>query len=132
MAAKRVNTEEQYRLVVECRQSGKTDYQWCIEHGINPGTFYNWVSRLKKNACADIPRSSASDLSTKATNCQDVVKVDILPDFTKTQSAESSRCHLQAFIPAAELRCGDICVRFSNGAEASLISDIVRLLGSSL
>ncbi|WP_418700229.1 IS66 family insertion sequence element accessory protein TnpA, partial [Barnesiella intestinihominis] len=28
---------------MECRQSGLTDHQWCVEHDIKPGTFYNWV-----------------------------------------------------------------------------------------
>jgi transposase-like protein len=32
-----------------------TDYQWCTEHGIKPGTFYNWVKRLRKSGCTDIP-----------------------------------------------------------------------------
>ena len=31
---------------MECRQSGLTDHQWCVEHDIKPGTFYNWVKRL--------------------------------------------------------------------------------------
>lgn len=132
MAAKPVNSEEQYRLIVECRQSGKTDYQWCIEHGINPGTFYNWVKRLKKKACVDIPQSSASDLSAKASNFQDVVKVDILPDFTKNQPIESVQCQTKGFVPVAELQCGDICVRFSNDASPALMSDIARLFGGSL
>ena len=32
-------------------QSGKTDAQWCIENGIRPATFYNWVSRLRTLRC---------------------------------------------------------------------------------
>ena len=48
MRAKPVNADEQYRLIMECRASGLTDYQWCIEHGIKPGTFYNWVKRLRQ------------------------------------------------------------------------------------
>lgn len=45
---KRVNADEQYKLILECRSSGLTDYQWCKDHGINLGTFYNWVKRLRK------------------------------------------------------------------------------------
>lgn len=37
--------EEQYRLTMECRQSGLTDHQWCEEHDIKPSTFYNWVKK---------------------------------------------------------------------------------------
>ena len=53
--AKPTNAEEQYQLILECRSSGLSDYQWCPEHGINPGTFYNWVKRICKKACYDIP-----------------------------------------------------------------------------
>ena len=33
--------------------SGLSDFQWCNEHGIKPGTFYNWVKRLRKKSCGD-------------------------------------------------------------------------------
>ena len=45
MRSKRIPAEEQYRLIMECRQSGLTDHQWCVEHDIKPGTFYNWVKK---------------------------------------------------------------------------------------
>lgn len=46
---KRVCKEDQIKLIMECRQSGLSDYQWCEQNGIHPGTFYNWVSKLKKS-----------------------------------------------------------------------------------
>lgn len=48
MNTQRRTAEEQYQLIMECRSSGLSDYQWCTEHDINPGTFYNWVKRLRK------------------------------------------------------------------------------------
>ena len=48
MRAQRKNREEQYQLILKCRQSGLSDYAWCQEHGIKVGTFYNWVKRLRK------------------------------------------------------------------------------------
>lgn len=56
MRSKRIPTEEQYRLIMECRQSGLTDHQWCVEHDIKPGTFYNWVKRLRQKGCVDLQR----------------------------------------------------------------------------
>ena len=53
MRSKRIPAEEQYRLIMECRQSGLTDHQWCVEHDIKPGTFYNWVKRLRQKGCMD-------------------------------------------------------------------------------
>ena len=55
MRAPRVPGEEQYRLIMECRKSGLSDHQWCLNNDINSGTFYNWVKRLRKNGCGDIP-----------------------------------------------------------------------------
>ena len=42
---------EQYRLVLDCRQSGLSDTRWCEENGIQPSTFYNWVNCLRKKGC---------------------------------------------------------------------------------
>lgn len=36
MRSKRIPAEEQYRLIMECRQSGLTDHQWYVEHDIKP------------------------------------------------------------------------------------------------
>ena len=53
MRAPRVPVEEQYRLIMECRKSGLSDHQWCLNNDFNPGTFYNWVKRLRKNGFGD-------------------------------------------------------------------------------
>ena len=132
MASKRISAEEQYRLVIECRQSGKTDYQWCQENGINPGTFYNWVSRLRKKACYDIPESEARIMTKKASNIQDVVKVDILPDFTSGQTNVPMSNTSEAFTPVAEINVNGICIRLSNDAGSALINNIARLIGGAI
>lgn len=54
MQTERRTADEQYRLIMECRSSGLSDFQWCNEHGIKPGTFYNWVKRLRKKSCYGI------------------------------------------------------------------------------
>ena len=36
MRAKRRTEQEQYEIIMECRQSGLSDHQWCLEHDINP------------------------------------------------------------------------------------------------
>ncbi|MEE1249425.1 MAG: hypothetical protein UHU19_09425 [Lachnospiraceae bacterium] len=45
MRAPRVNAEDQYRLVMECRRNDLSDQRWCMNHDIKPGTFYNRVKR---------------------------------------------------------------------------------------
>ena len=74
MRSKRIPAEKQYRLIMECRQSGLTDHQWCVEHDIKPGTFYNWVKRLCQKSCMDLPASTGR--SHSAPESQEVVRVD--------------------------------------------------------
>ena len=40
------------KLITQCRSSGLTDRQWCIENGIPVSTFYYHVRALRKKACA--------------------------------------------------------------------------------
>ncbi len=67
-----VRKDEQIKLIMECRQSGLSDYQWCQKQGINAGTFYNWVSKLRKSGYT-IPDSNSK--SEGAAAGQDVVKI---------------------------------------------------------
>ncbi len=74
-----IPADEQYKLILECRSSGLSDYQWCKENGINPGTFYNWISRLRKKACYDIPAPAGRN-NFKAQVPQEVVPLLITDD----------------------------------------------------
>ena len=55
MSQTRLSLEEQYQRVMECRQSGLSDHQWCLENDIKPSTFYSWIQRLKRKGHTDIP-----------------------------------------------------------------------------
>ena len=81
MRTKGVNKEQQLKYILECRNSGLTDYQWCQEHGIHPGTFYNWVSKLKKAGYADIPDpiSRLNKIPIK----HEIVKLEVTPDVVR-------------------------------------------------
>ena len=39
--SKRVCEEERIRLIMECRKSGLSYYQWCEHNGIHPGNGIN-------------------------------------------------------------------------------------------
>lgn len=78
MRKPRTSPEEQYRLVMDCRQSGLSDARWCEENGIQASTFYNWVSRLRKKGC-EIPAPASREDYLPLPH-QDVVKVDLMPD----------------------------------------------------
>lgn len=90
MRSPRVPVEEQYRLIMECRQSGLSDHQWCLNNDINPGTFYNWVKRLRQNSCRDIPERN--QLADRKVVQQEVVKIEMNAaapiDFVGTSTME--------------------------------------------
>ena len=73
MRAKAVTADEQYRLIMECRASGMTDYQWCMAHNIKPGTFYNWVRRLRQSGNMEIPSPAGNQDSAR----QDIVEIHL-------------------------------------------------------
>ena len=77
MRAKRRTEQEQYEIIMECKQSGLSDHQWCLEHDINPGTFYNWVRRFRKQAC-EFPELAEKD-RFQAIH-QEIVKMKSIPD----------------------------------------------------
>ncbi len=45
------NDEHWLKLITQCRSSGLTDRQWCIENGIPVSTFYYHVRALRKKVC---------------------------------------------------------------------------------
>lgn len=77
MTAQRCTAKEQYQLIMECRSSGLSDCQWCTEHGINPGIFYNRVKRLRKKAYYKIPPATGRN-KYKPFSMKDVVKLEIM------------------------------------------------------
>ncbi|MEG0692216.1 MAG: hypothetical protein RR444_03950 [Oscillospiraceae bacterium] len=49
MNTRTLTREQRFELVLECRNSGLSEFQWCNEQGIKLGTFYNWISRFRKD-----------------------------------------------------------------------------------
>ena len=80
MANKRLDYDKIYELVMQCRKSGLSDRQWCLDNDIVPSTFYYWVRRLQQHACYDLPETECSGRNVSATERQDVVCVNIQPD----------------------------------------------------
>lgn len=50
------NDEYWLQLITQCRSSGLTDRQWCIENEIPVSTFYYHVRALRKKAC-EVPEA---------------------------------------------------------------------------
>lgn len=134
MSTARVSAEEQYKLIMECRQSGLSDQQWCLDHDIKPGTFYNWVNRLRKKGCCDIPvPSCSSGCSSKETKKQEVVRLvmnepsasvinDPLPMYETSYPQQASP------LPVMELSIGKASFRIANGTDPILLTQMIKTL----
>lgn len=127
--SKRVCKDDQIRLIMECRQSGLSDYQWCEQNGVYPGNFYNWVSKLRKQGYT-FPESEAK--SNAIPNVQEVVKVNLIQSQVHSLEMEQNVSLLEATQPpavAAELLIGGITLRLFNRADEQLMQNTLRCIG---
>lgn len=130
MANRRIDLQEKLRLINECRQSGLSDYRWCKDNNINPSTFYNWISRLKDEACSIIPRSQSSyPINTS----QDVVRVDIVSDTQTVIKRTTNNKHLMtpSMEASIEISIDDINIRINNNANPILLTQLIGALKGS-
>lgn len=126
---KRVCKDDQIRLIMECRQSGLSDYQWCEQNGVYPGNFYNWVSKLRK-AGYTFPESAVKSNAIPINH--EVVKLDLVRDGQSSHVIEqnvSRSISPETPSVAAELLVGGITLRLFNGADEQLIQNTIRLIG---
>lgn len=125
-----VRKPEQIKLIMECRQSGLSDYQWCRKQGIHPGTFYNWVSKLRK-AGYTIPDSESKSCALPVT--QEVVKLELteheIPAPAMTGQNTNSKALSACSGIAAEMECGNIRVRIFNGADPAVVQNTLQCVG---
>ena len=108
MRAPRVPVEEQYRLIMECRKSGLSDHQWCLNNDINPGPFYNWVKRLR--------------LSTYEQSHQEIVKIEMNSISVPTDMNKNTDT------AAMELMIGNMNLRISNETDPLLLAKTIQIL----
>ncbi len=126
MSATRVPADEQYRLIMECRTSGLTDYEWCLQHDIKPGTFYNWVKRLRKKG-SELPAAARHH----PPHHQEVVKIELAPPDKAAgnvlPSLQEDR-FFQAPDGVMELSISGTVLRIPNGTDPALLKQTLLIL----
>ena len=119
--------EDQYKLVMECRQSGLTDLQWCDDHNIKLGTFYYWLKCLKRAGKRDIPNTKHLCAEVETTVKQEVVKLSfnkpVVPNDISEELSKAS---------SLEILFHDACVRITNDTDLNLLSQTLRGLKECL
>ena len=134
MRAKPVTADEQYRLIMECRSSGLTDFQWCLEHDIKLGTFYNWIRRLRQKGCSDIPPAGNGRAPVK----QEIVKINFQePSAPRPETEVLSESILYSAseaseVPVIELFLSGVRVRIPQGTDAGFLEQVLKTLGRTL
>lgn len=117
---------EKKRLIMECRQSGMSDYQWCRENGINCSTFYYWIKKFRNTACEDALTSPALQ-NQVIQNKQDIVKVNIFPkDETITAIPSKTSGITESF--SMELSLNGFNIKIYNNADLDLLTHTLNLL----
>lgn len=131
MANKRLDYDKIYELVMECRQSGLSDRQWCINHDIVPSTFYYWVRRLQERACYDIPGNSGFHNGTPAVaEKQDVVCINIQPEPVEvTHAVQEPLCNDCASV---KLQYKDVNISLTDDFNEKTLKRILLTLQETL
>lgn len=136
MRTKYILRDEQIKLIMECRNSGLSDYQWCLKKGINKSTFYNWITRLRKRGY-QFPDSSNS--VNPIPEKHQIVKLDVFPKEmedtsiiedhnTRTLNSFTTECDMAT---AVEIQISGATVRFFNNTNPNLIKYTLDCLGGN-
>ncbi len=133
---RRYTADEQYEMVIECRSSGLTDYQWCMEHGIKINTFHSWVKRLKARHHCNVPRRYGNRIIDLPPVKQDVVRIDVIDDAVSEDAVpiikESLSPSTHCDTPAIKIQMSGIDISVSNHADPSLVSHILHSIGGGV
>ena len=128
--------DEWMSLITQCRQSGLSDSAWCEQNGIPSSSFYNAVSRLRKQAC-DIPEAVSSVPVMDLTARQDIVRINIVPDVLPAEPSRNEVPVMQV-LPEhldkshmIEITFEDSHIGISNGADPHLLESLIRILRST-
>lgn len=126
MRATRIPTDEQFRLIMECRASGLTDHEWCLQNDIKLGTFYNWVKRLRQKGCTEIPDAIKGHVPYR----QEIVKIEItLPGTNETAiSTVQDQSDLPLQNGVMELSIAGAVLRIPNGTNPILLRQTLHIL----
>lgn len=124
--------DEIYKIVMDCRTSGLSDFQWCKANGVSPSSLYRWVQKLK-SAGNDIPDKVKGSVIKNLP--QEVVKLEVLPtDHQHSMTTERNTPNTAPFtnksVPVMEITVGELTTRFTNDVNPELLKATLLCLGN--
>lgn len=127
MSVSRFTLDERFSIITECRQSGLSDYRWCKEQGVAPGTFYSWVNQLKK-AGYQVPDPANKDTYITAVK-QEAVKVNVVPEASYISESKPEPRSKSA---PMTLKIGNASLEIPNHTDPLLLSKVIQFLRCEL
>lgn len=130
MDIRNLTPQDRFDLIMECRNSGLTDYQWLKENGISRSTFYYWISQFRKNGYPNIDEipKPLKQSSPHRAQPQEVVKINVVPDGPLERNAPIQRAYSN-IDPVMEIISGNTVIRLTNGTDPCLLETVLRSLG---
>lgn len=130
MDIRNLTPQDRFDLIMECRSSGLTDYQWLKENGISRSTFYYWISQFRKNGYPNIDEipKPLKQSSPHQAQPQEVVKINVVPDVPLERNAPMQRTYSN-IDPVMEIISGNTVIRLTNGTDPCLLETVLRSLG---
>ena len=120
----RVRSDAEWaELIRECKSSGLSDYQWCIENRIPQTSFYRHLRKFHGTTIKELPQAAKAELAIPA--AQEIVPVRVVGDPEPVPEPSGSRR-----APAARVTVNGITIDLFDNADPGLISGILSAASS--
>lgn len=131
MDIKNLTPQDRFDLIMECRNSGLSDYQWLKEQGISRSTFYHWIAQFRKNGYPnvdEIPKPLKQNSPHRA-QPQEVVKINVMPEVAPLDRNDPMQTAYPGIDPVMEIVSGSTVIRLTNSTAPCLLETVLRSLG---
>ena len=126
---KRRSLEEQYELVLECRKSGLSDREWCFRKGVPQSTFYQWLKKLRDQACYEVPETETGSIEISNVQKQDVVRLNMYPEAKKYEKLALETSSASSYARSAiTIEIQGIRLSVENYADPTLLAKTLEII----
>ena len=108
VVAHNILLQEWAERVKECRSSGLSVKEWCLENNVGLSTFYTWQKRVFNAVSAQVQQTQVNSSP-------------VFAEIPKELPAKVSSANV-----AATVRVGEICVDFYENASPAFIENFLR------
>ena len=127
MPAKRMHYSdaEWEELILRCKSSGQSDWQWCHENDISPSSFYRHLKKFRHTEIIPVPGDMVLDQDL-ASRPQEVVPLVI-----REKEAEQCTFINETASPAVRLTVHGVTLEVFNNAGSEVLSNLLRAVAQS-